>query len=118
VRKVFGGGMRQAGYIAAAGRFALQHHVERLAEDHEHARMIAAALQAQGYSTLPVETNIIIFDAPLPYTPQDFVNRLKEHDILAYAISSTQVRLVIHLEITKTMVETAISVLKSLHDVS
>ena len=118
VRKVFGGGMRQAGYIAAAGRFALQHHVERLAEDHEHARMIAAALQAQGYSTLPVETNIIIFDAPLPYTPSDFVNRLKEHDILAYAISSTQVRLVVHLEITKTMVETAISVLKSLHDVS
>ncbi|MFX9093469.1 beta-eliminating lyase-related protein, partial [Acinetobacter baumannii] len=63
VRKVFGGGMRQAGMLAAAGPFALEHQVERLKQDHDHAQLIATALAKKDFVTdmLPVETNIILF---------------------------------------------------------
>ena len=114
IRKVLGGGMRQAGYLAAAGIYALSHHVQRLEEDHKHAREIAVALQEKEYKVLPVETNIIIFEVPGHYTPVAFVAKLKEHNILGYAISPTQVRLVVHLGVSAQMVEKTISVIKSL----
>ena len=64
VRKVFGGGMRQAGFLAAAGIFALEHNIERLAEDHQHAKLLAECLSEKDFvkNILPVETNIIIFE--------------------------------------------------------
>jgi threonine aldolase len=114
IRKVFGGGMRQAGYIAAAGLYALQNNIERLQIDHDHAKMIESVLHQKGFHVLPVETNIVIFNAPLPHTPTDIVARLKEQNILAYAISNTQVRLVTHLDITPEMIDRTISVIKSL----
>jgi threonine aldolase len=116
IRKAFGGGMRQAGYLAAAGIFALQNHIERLAEDQEHARQIATVLQEIDFVTdlLPVETNIIIFTVKEPYTAPSLVAKLKEHHILAYAIAPMQVRLVLHLDITPEMVERTIDVLKSI----
>lgn len=116
VRKVFGGGMRQAGYLAAAGIFALQHHVTRLAEDHQHAQQIATALLQKDFvaTLFPVETNIIIFSVKEPYTAASLVAKLKEHHILAYAIAPMQVRLVTHIDITPEMVQQTMDVLKSL----
>ncbi len=116
VRKVFGGGMRQAGYMAASGLYALQHHVNRLAEDHEHARQIANALSKKEFtgSILPVETNIIIFEIKSPAQPQDIVAKLKAQHIYTIAISPTQIRMVLHLDITPAMVKKLIEVINSL----
>ncbi len=106
IRKVFGGGMRQAGFIAAAGIYALQNNIERLAEDHVHAKQIAEAIAAKEFVqlVLPVETNIIIFELKESITAPELVAKLKEHSILGYAISPNRVRLVAHLDINKEMV--------------
>ncbi len=116
IRKVFGGGMRQAGYLAAAGIYALENNINRLQEDHLHAQQLAQALAQKPFvsEVYPVETNIIIFSVTGPYTSQSLVAKLKEHHILAYAISPTQVRLVTHLDITPAMVAKTIDTIKSL----
>jgi threonine aldolase len=113
IRKVFGGGMRQAGYLAAAGLFALRNNVERLATDHERANRIAAALTRAPfvYRLLPVETNIIIFEVNKPLTAAALVNAWKEKDMLSYAIGAQQVRLVVHLDITEAMVNRTIEII-------
>lgn len=115
VRKLFGGGMRQVGYMAAAGIYALQHHIERLSEDHAHAKTIGAALQTQSYveRVMPVETNIVIFETK-GISAKDLVAKLKDHHILAYAIAPTKVRLVLHLDITREMVSRTTHVLENL----
>src|SRR5437773_2130602 len=107
VRKVLGGGMRQAGFLAAAGIYAWQNHVDRLKEDHDHARQIADALRAKNFvkMILPVETNIIIFELDDSITAPEFVMKLKEKNVLGYAISPNRVRLVTHLDITEEMVK-------------
>lgn len=107
IRKVFGGGMRQAGFLAAAGSYALRHHISRLKEDHAHAAAIAAALAEKAFvkKVLPVETNIIIFEVSDAVTAPQLVEKLKEHHILAYAIAPDRVRLVVHLDITAEMAE-------------
>lgn len=101
VRKRMGGGMRQAGYMAAAGLYALRHHVDRLRDDHAHAQAIAAALVRTGVadSVLPVETNIVIF-APRPDLGVDSVlERLKGRGIRAAGMAG-RVRMVTHLGVT------------------
>ena len=116
VRKAFGGGMRQAGYLAAAGIYALKNNVERLKQDHDHAKQIAEALRKKDFvnEILPVETNIIIFAVKQPWTAKSFVEKLKESGILGHPISTTQVRLVTHLDITPVMVEKTIEVITKL----
>lgn len=116
MRKVFGGGMRQAGIMAASGIYALHHHVSRLAEDHQHARDIAAALGQKEFTAavLPVETNIIIFETKAPYQPAAITAKLKEHGILAIPFSPTQIRMVLHLDITPEMVQQVIAVIEKL----
>ena len=116
VRKVFGGGMRQAGYLAAAGIYALENNIRRLNEDHQNAKHIAAALIKKQFvgKMMPVETNIIIFDVLLPYTPKSFENELSKFSILCMPISGTQVRMVTHLDITTAMVNNLISIIESL----
>jgi threonine aldolase len=116
VRKVFGGGMRQAGYLAAAGIYALQNNIERLRQDHDHALRITAALNEKSFvgEILPVETNIIIFEVTNFYSPASFVAKMKEENILCYAISPTQVRMVVHLDITPSMVQKTIEVIQQL----
>jgi threonine aldolase len=116
VRKVFGGGMRQAGYLAAAGIYALENHIERLALDHRHAQQIVAALKEKDFTgdMYPVETNIIIFEVKGRYTAQSLTEKLKENHILAMAISATQIRMVLHLDVTEEMVKETISVIKNL----
>ncbi len=118
VRKAFGGGMRQAGYLAAAGIYALDHQVERLRDDHEHARLLAAALAELPYvgAIRPVETNIVIFDV---HPAEDRVsivpallNYLRENGVNASAFGPHTVRLVTHLDVTRPMIEQAIRVLR------
>jgi threonine aldolase len=116
VRKVFGGGMRQAGYIAAAGVYALERHVDRLAEDHAHAQEIAEALRTNDFTgeIFPVETNIIIFEVKGRMTSKDFVEKMKQQDILMFAISPTHVRMVVHLDITPAKVSQTIKTINEL----
>jgi threonine aldolase len=116
VRKVFGGGMRQAGYLAAAGIYALRNHVDRLKQDHDHARQIADALRKKDFVTeiLPVETNIVIFGVHQNWTAPSLVEKLKELNILGHPLSPTQVRLVTHLDVTPSMVEKTIDIINKL----
>jgi threonine aldolase len=116
VRKVFGGGMRQAGFLAAAGIYALHHHVDRLKEDHCNARQIANSFQRKPFvkMLLPVETNIIIFELDNSITAPTLVEKLKQKNILGYAISPTRIRLVLHLDITKEMVERTVETVDKL----
>jgi threonine aldolase len=116
VRKVFGGGLRQAGFMAATGLFALHHQVQRLAEDHLRAKKIAEALKDKPFvhSILPVETNIVSFEIQSPYTPQDIVARLKERSLLSIAISPTQIRMVTHLDISEGMLSEALKIVREL----
>ena len=117
VRKVFGGGMRQAGYLAAAGIYALEHNIERLEDDHEHAKQIATALLKKNFigKIMPVETNIIIFEITgSSYTAKTFCKKLANYDILCLAISLTQVRMVTHLDFTKEMLKKLIDTIETL----
>ncbi len=106
VRKVLGGGMRQAGYMAAAARFCVEEYIQRLADDHHHAKIIVEALIRKNYvgHILPVETNIIIFELKNNHTAKTFADALRHHHILALPISAKQVRMVTHLDITEEMV--------------
>ena len=116
VRKAFGGGMRQAGFLAAAGIYALKHHIERLEEDHRHARLLADALQEKDFvsEVLPVETNIIIFHLHPRLKSTELVAAFKEKEILAYAIAPHSVRLVVHLDITTKMIDKTIEVIQQM----
>lgn len=116
IRKVFGGGMRQAGFLAAAGIYALENHVARLAEDHKNAQLITAALIKKDFTgeILPVETNIIIFEVKGRYTAPELAAKFKEQEIFVIAISPTQIRIVIHLDIHANDVAKTIEVIHSL----
>lgn len=116
LRKVFGGGMRQAGYLAAAGIYALKNNVERLTEDHKHATLLADALDKKDFveAVLPVETNIVIFSLKEWFTPQKLVAKMKAQDVWWYAISPTQVRIVTHLDVTPEMIEKTIKIVNDL----
>jgi threonine aldolase len=108
--------MRQAGMLAAAGMYALQHNVARLKTDHEHARRIADALSKKSFvkEILPVETNIIIAEIGDSWTPATFVEKMKEKGVLLFAFSPTRIRIVLHLDITPSMVEEAIQIIDQL----
>jgi threonine aldolase len=116
IRKVFGGGMRQAGFMAAAGVYALDHHIERLKIDHDHAAALALAFQEKPFvkMVLPVETNIVIFELKDHLPARDLVVQLKENNILAYAIAPNRVRLVTHLDISSDMIDRTIEVVKKM----
>ncbi|MEO6671038.1 MAG: GntG family PLP-dependent aldolase [Ferruginibacter sp.] len=116
IRKVFGGGMRQAGFMAAAGIYALENNVDRLAEDHQHAKAIAAALMKKDFvgKILPVETNILIFEVKGAYVPTSFADYLKKQDIYCIPISPTQVRIVTHLDVTGGMVKRLIGIIEAM----
>lgn len=116
-RKVFGGGMRQAGYFAAAGLYALDNHIDRLKEDHRRAKVLAETISKLPYikELLPVETNILIFtlhDAiPLDY----FMEILNDNGIQCAIFGKQTVRFVTHLDIDDNMIDKTISVLKKIN---
>jgi threonine aldolase len=107
VRKVMGGGMRQAGFLAAAGTYALENQVNRLAEDHRLASLLGTSLEQLNWveSVLPVETNIVIFKVNQQHTVKQVSNYLSSHNIRVSAMSSTQIRMVTHLDVTPNMVD-------------
>ncbi len=104
-RKRLGGGMRQVGILAAAGLYALDHHVERLAEDHEHARLLADAC---GLDPAVVDTNIVVVDVP---DAPAVVAAARDHDVLVSAVGPRALRLVTHLDVSRADVETSAAVL-------
>jgi len=107
IRKIFGGGMRQAGYLAAAGIYALDHHLERLTKDHENAKFLEEILRKQSYvkSIHPVETNIVIFQLENDISNDDFLEKLKNQNILAVGMGPQTIRLVTHLGIGSNEME-------------
>jgi len=115
-RKVFGGGMRQAGYLAAAGIYAMDHHIERLADDHKNAKTLSDILLTKDFVTsiLAVETNIVIATIGGKYTAAQLVAALKEKGVLAIAMTPTQVRFVFHLDISENDLARTIEILNEL----
>lgn len=116
IRKKLGGGLRQAGFMAATGIYALEHHVARLAEDHFHAKQIAKVLLEKDFigHMLPVETNILIFEVLGDWNPKYFADFMKNYDILVMPISETQVRMVTHLDVTPEMIAKTCEVIASM----
>jgi threonine aldolase len=110
-RKALGGGMRQVGIIAAGALYALEHHIDRLAEDHEKARVLAAAIrETPGLALDPdiVETNIVIFKlAPELGSAAEFAARLREQGVRMNAVGPQRIRAVTHLDVSMKLVEIA-----------
>jgi threonine aldolase len=116
VRKVLGGGMRQAGFMAAAGIYALQNNIDRLTEDHKHAQQVAEAISKKAFvkQILPVETNIILFEMKEPGTAPALEKKLKEKEILCFAMTPDRIRLVVHLDVTEEMIKQAIEIINDI----
>ena len=116
MRKVFGGGMRQAGYLAAAGIYALDNNIPRLKEDHARARELWKVLTTLPYvrSIMPCDTNINIFELQPGLISSKFLEKLAESGVKAGYFSDNQVRMVTHLDFTDAMLEKTIGVLKKL----
>ncbi|ALA58118.1 threonine aldolase family protein [Nitrospira moscoviensis] len=110
-RRMYGGAMRQAGILAAAGIYALEHHVARLKEDHDHAKKLARLLQqipAVRISPQHVETNIVIFDVEdQRRTPAEIVAALRGQGVLINAIGGRRYRAVTHLNISAKQIDEA-----------
>ncbi len=114
IRKVFGGSMRQAGYLAAAGLYALDNNINRLKDDHGNAKQLETILVGLPWvkSVLPVMTNIVIFQcAP---KPEDVLDKLKKENILVVKFGEHEIRLVTHLDFTSYGLDKTVSVLKRL----
>ncbi|MGN6638809.1 MAG: threonine aldolase family protein [Mucilaginibacter sp.] len=114
IRKVFGGGMRQAGFLAAAGIYALDHHVERLKIDHAHAQILADTLNNCNWVkyVMPADTNIVLFDTVAP--AEQIVKKLLEKGIKANTTDTHRIRFVTHLDVHPDQVEYVLKVLKEL----
>jgi len=115
-RKVFGGGMRQAGSLAAAGIYALDNHIERLKEDHAKALEIRDALLKKDFvkEIFEVETNIVIAHIEGKYSAKEFTQALKEKNILVIAMTPTLVRFVLHLDISSEQLAMTLGTIEKL----
>ena len=109
-RKVLGGGMRQVGIVAAAGIYALNNNVERLADDHRHAQLIADALSSCSWiqQVLEVETNIVVAILNHGYENNQFIDRLKENGIFSIPFGKGRIRMVTHLDVKESDVSKVI----------
>jgi threonine aldolase len=105
-RKLMGGGWRQAGFLAAAGIYALDHHVDRLKIDHARARKIGAILEQlpEVEEILPIDTNIVIFRLPANLLATDYVAQLEVKGIRGVTFGKHLVRFVTHLDLTDEMI--------------
>jgi threonine aldolase len=114
VRKVMGGGMRQVGFIAAAGLFALENNITRLKEDHSRAMELGKIISSLGYvkELLPVETNIIVFTLNDNLDPIKFLSYLSQNNIRAVQFGKNTIRFVTHLDVDDAMIQKTIDVLK------
>jgi threonine aldolase len=105
LRKRLGGGMRQVGVLAAAGLYALEHNLDRMAEDHEHAKLLA---EACGSDPALTETNIVVVDVP---DARAVVSAAREQGVLVGAVGPTKLRMLTHLDVDRADVERAAKVL-------
>jgi threonine aldolase len=114
VRKAFGGAMRQVGYLAAAGIYALDNNITRLKVDNERAKYLGKVLATLPFveSVIPVETNIVIFTLREKDSSGKFIARLKEHDIHALFLDGEKIRFVTHLDFSEPMLSKVESVIK------
>lgn len=106
--------MRQAGFLAAAGIYALENNIDRLKDDHRRAREIGKILDTLPFveEVIPVETNILIFRITM--NENDFLARLREKGILASAFGPRTIRFVTHLDFTEEMMNQTMDILKSI----
>ena len=116
VRKRFGGGMRQAGIIAAAGLHAIDHHIARLPEDHDRAKRLEQALLALPWvhEVMPVMTNIVVFTLPSDAAVDALLAALRERGIAAIRFGACMVRMVTHLDVDDTAIDRVIDELQRL----
>lgn len=116
VRKVFGGGMRQAGYLAAAGIYALDNNLNRLKEDHKRAKRLSTVINGLDYvdNVIPVDTNIIIFNLKKNVKPDLFLQQLASNNIKATSFGKQAIRFVTHLDFTDEMMEKTEQILKKI----
>ena len=107
VRKLFGGNMRQIGYLAAAADYALDNHIDRLVDDHKRAQQLGVALENSPLvkKVEPIETNIVIFNVADGVDENEFVNKLAEKYILLISMGEGKLRMVTHLDFTDAMLE-------------
>ena len=110
----FGGAMRQAGIIGAGAIYALKHHVERLAEDHANAKILAHGLSGlQGIKVEPVETNMVFLDiSELGITANQFNDKLMARGVRISTLGTTRIRAVTHLDVSRTQVEEALDAVR------
>lgn len=116
LRKVFGGNMRQAGYLAAAGLYALDHNISRLKEDHEKAKEIGRLLAELPFikTVEPVETNIVIFELKENIKEDDFMDKLAQDQIQIIGMGGGKLRIVTHLDYSNEMHKKMLQVLDTL----
>lgn len=116
VRKSFGGGMRQAGFLAAAGIYALDHNISRLKDDHVRAKKLEEVLKTASFveELIPVETNIIIFSLTNTWTGESFLKKLAEKGIKGIAFGPKMIRFVTHLDFDNVMLEKTLKTLKEI----
>jgi threonine aldolase len=115
IRKIMGGGWRQAGYLAAACLYALQNNIKRLEIDHQNAKKIAKKLKNCSFvaEILPVETNILIFEVKKPFSVEEIVQKFAKNNILLSGFGKNHIRMVTHLDFTQEMLEILISKLEN-----
>jgi threonine aldolase len=117
LRKVMGGGMRQVGFLAAAGLYALQNNIDRLSQDHVNAKIVGEFLNQQNYIEymLPVETNIVIFKLKDQFPSEQFLHSLQKQGIKAVSMGKNLVRFVFHLNQEKKQIDHLIYTLKNIN---
>ncbi|MFV0238289.1 MAG: threonine aldolase family protein, partial [Flavobacteriales bacterium] len=116
IRKLFGGMMRQSGYLAAAGLYALDHHIDRLKDDHQHAKVIAEALSQCSFvkKVNDVETNIVLFYLQKDVDETYFIKKLQEKDIYIMSMGEGALRITTHLDFTPNMLDYFLETLSQL----
>jgi len=114
IRKVLGGGMRQVGYLAAAGIYALDHHLPKLKEDNARARIIGEELARQTWvqEVRPVESNIVIFDLKAGIQAMDWVKKMENKGLQAIAFGPQTIRMVTHLNLNDSDINRVIEIIK------
>ncbi len=107
IRKIFGGNMRQSGYLAAAGIYALQNNINRLEDDHRRAKELGQLLQQLPWvaAVAPTETNIVIFEVKKPLTEKQVIDTLKAKGILISSMGQGKLRMVTHLDYKQVLHE-------------
>ena len=116
MRKMMGGGMRQAGYMASAGIYAIENHIDRLKEDHNRAAELGSVIVNLSFvqEMQPIETNIVIFKLQESMGRDRFISLLKDNGILVVPLGNQVVRMVTHMEITDSMINEVSNILKSI----